>query len=223
VAIHIVNATTFTYPVAGWLGGGTPVAATGSPVLIGNPETQSTGGSDCLTVGLRQYGSFLYPNDSGVFGAANFVVPCGEQVRYWAFWEMNQGAAWTCGSISGHYDLLSIYTASESRAPVRVFNQKPYEADWITGLDPDNANKRKPVTALSQCSTFTSLVLDASAIAAFWLEHNASSGTCELGASGERLGYDGQFVVVKTPVESGVITATANSININGTEVLVQP
>jgi len=231
VQIHVTDSNHFEYP----LSVSNPGSATGSAIYaLGDPDTQVTG-TDCFTVDARRF-PMLGPHAGPAYSGehlraqiANFIGRCKEWVRYWVLFEPDQGSAWTCGadsSLSGHLDLVSMWMASEGTAPVQIFDRVEVEFDRPMGTSP--TSQVEPIDSpfgSGQCATHTNLFLnhDPGKLLYAWWEHNSSGGGCNLGISTQMLGYDKNYVMVHTPQQSGVITASSSSITVDGIEVLVQP
>jgi hypothetical protein len=224
VTATVVDSTHFTYPIAGLGTASATATIPGSGAwAIGDPDTQITG-TDCETIGgIRPYPTFLYGGTPSPRPAlANAIVPCNTWVRMYELFEFNQGSSWTCGGITGKYDYYTSYAYVAGAAnPVQVYDRTTLEFDYLTGLN--GSGNRVEVDSPAECSSLTSIQRDRQEYVDMDFEHNSSSGGGSHGNSIDRIGFQRNWQMVSTPVSSGVITPSATSIDLNGTEVLLPP
>lgn len=61
------------------------------------------------------------------------------------------------------------------------------------------------------------------AVLALWFEYNSSEGNCPAGGLSDRIGYFRNFAALHTPMPDGIVSASATSLVVADTEILIQP
>jgi hypothetical protein len=217
---------TFQYNIPG-LGSAIATATiqSGGAWAIGNMTTQITG-TDCETMGgVRPYPTHMYggtPIPRPALTSA--ILPCNMWARGYHLFEFNQGAEWTCGSVTGRYDSFTSYMKRADDTLYRIYDRTEVEFDFLRGINPANPTAGlQAVDSPTKCATYTDIQLDPAhrAMPEAWLEHNSSGGGCSYGNSIPRVGYGRNWLMVTAP--NGTIVAGATSLTLNGTELLESP
>ena len=181
-----------------------------------DPVTSATDGTHIASVDARSYGTLgaAAAADSDALDGqiGDFLITKSTWTRYWVLVEIDQGDAWTCGAAEGSYDFVSIWLADEGQPPVQLFDRAEVETTRVIGID---------AVGCDGDEAFDDPPTDG--VLALWFEYNSSEGSCADGGLADRIGYFRNFAALHTPMPDGIVSASATSLVVADTEILIQP